>query len=461
MAIISSKNPVSELLIQDEHPIINLDMTNREFDGPTGYVVAMAGDNYSQELVFSTPREYDGIDLYGTFCILTYWTSWVDDEQKHSKGFVILNGAEKENNLEFKWTLNLAQTAKPGKCNYTLTFYLPLDEDFYYQYDLENNNLSFQKIDGVWYASIEEDNGEITPIPNYNYYSLSSKNGNFNIIDTGIGEGQAYIADDSLVNTITGFIDQNYDSESTNAQSGKAVALAISSKADTLYVVEALESKANKSEVPIVEQEFNSNSENAQSGKAVNQAILDAIINTVFHIESSVFDYSYLNYLKWDEPHTLKKGGIYKAIDACEYDGVFYPANTLYQWTGEDWKELDIIKYLRDQIPIKTSELEKDDVYTKDECNEYFSPTKNTISEFVIYLADNSEYYGTNISALDIEYPQGDFECWLRLTFANEGEITVRLPESQYIGSAPTFSNGETWEISIKDGVVIAQKVGA
>lgn len=245
--------------------------------------------------------------------------------------------------------------------------------------------------------------------------------------------------------------------------------LSIATKDNVVLDTVSFKDYAKKTDLSETDNQILENSQNPVSSGAVYSELLkktdktemDSIINSIFDIEYSVFDYSYLNYLKWDEPHTLKKGAIYKAIDACEYDGVFYPANTLYQWTGENWKEVDIIKYLRDQIPIKTSELEKDDVYTKDECNEYFSPTKNTISEFVIYLADNSEYYGTNISALDIEYPQGDFECWLRLTFANEGEITVRLPESQYIGSAPTFSNGETWEISIKDGVVIAQKVGA
>lgn len=75
-------------------------------------------------------------------------------------------------------------------------------------------------------------------------------------------------------------------------------------------------------------------------------------------------------------------------------------------------------------------------------------------------LADNTEYYLTNVSDLSITYPGGRFESWIRLTTASSGTVTIELPTSQYIGSAPTFGNGETWEISIKDDVVAAAKVG-
>lgn len=78
-----------------------------------------------------------------------------------------------------------------------------------------------------------------------------------------------------------------------------------------------------------------------------------------------------------------------------------------------------------------------------------------------ITLADNTEYRLTDVTTLTLTYPTGDFECWMRLTFAESGNITVTLPTgTRYIGNAPSFANGETWEMSIKDGVVIAQKVG-
>ena len=78
-----------------------------------------------------------------------------------------------------------------------------------------------------------------------------------------------------------------------------------------------------------------------------------------------------------------------------------------------------------------------------------------------ITLADNTEYRLTDVTTLTLTYPAGNFECWLKLTFAASGNATVTLPTgTKYIGTTPDFKNGETWEMSIKDGVVIAQKVG-
>lgn len=78
-----------------------------------------------------------------------------------------------------------------------------------------------------------------------------------------------------------------------------------------------------------------------------------------------------------------------------------------------------------------------------------------------ISLADNTEYRLTDVTTLTLTYPTGNFECWLKLTFAESGSVTVTLPTgTKYIGNAPSFANGEAWEMSVKDGVVIAQKVG-
>ena len=79
-----------------------------------------------------------------------------------------------------------------------------------------------------------------------------------------------------------------------------------------------------------------------------------------------------------------------------------------------------------------------------------------------ITLADNTEYRLTDVTTLTLTYPTGDFECWMRLTFAASGNITVTLPaDTKYIGTAPDLSkNGETWELSFKDKVLAAQKVG-
>ena len=78
-----------------------------------------------------------------------------------------------------------------------------------------------------------------------------------------------------------------------------------------------------------------------------------------------------------------------------------------------------------------------------------------------ITLADNTEYRLTDVTTLTLTYPTGSFECWMRLTFAESGNITVTLPaDTKYIGTAPDFKNGETWELSFKDKVLAAQKVG-
>lgn len=79
----------------------------------------------------------------------------------------------------------------------------------------------------------------------------------------------------------------------------------------------------------------------------------------------------------------------------------------------------------------------------------------------IVFLVDNAEYRLADITTLTLNYPAGDFECWLKLTFAESGSITVTLPTgTKYIGNAPSFANGETWELSFKDKVLAAQKVG-
>ena len=79
-----------------------------------------------------------------------------------------------------------------------------------------------------------------------------------------------------------------------------------------------------------------------------------------------------------------------------------------------------------------------------------------------ITVADNTEYRLTDVTTLSLSYPTGKFECWMRLTFAASGNITVTLPaDTEYLGATPNFKNGETWELSFKDKVLAAKKVGA
>ena len=78
-----------------------------------------------------------------------------------------------------------------------------------------------------------------------------------------------------------------------------------------------------------------------------------------------------------------------------------------------------------------------------------------------ITLTDNTEYRLADVTTLTLTYPTGNFECWMRLNFAASGNVTVTLPAgTKYIGTAPDFKNGETWELSFKDKILAAQKVG-
>ena len=78
-----------------------------------------------------------------------------------------------------------------------------------------------------------------------------------------------------------------------------------------------------------------------------------------------------------------------------------------------------------------------------------------------ITLENNNEYYLANIHNLAMAYPSGRFECFITLSTASSGSVSVTFPAgTQYIGAAPVFGNDETWEISIKNGIVVAVKVG-
>lgn len=74
-------------------------------------------------------------------------------------------------------------------------------------------------------------------------------------------------------------------------------------------------------------------------------------------------------------------------------------------------------------------------------------------------LADNTEYQLTGVSALSLSYPNGNFDCWITLSVV-EG-ATVSFPAgTRYIGGTPSFAAGGCYEISVKNGVVVAGKVG-
>ena len=75
-------------------------------------------------------------------------------------------------------------------------------------------------------------------------------------------------------------------------------------------------------------------------------------------------------------------------------------------------------------------------------------------------LEDNTEYRLQNVATLTVLFPQGDFDVWMRVSFVASGNVGLVMPSNtQYIGAAPAFKAGETWELSIKDGVAICWRV--
>ena len=112
------------------------------------------------------------------------------------------------------------------------------------------------------------------------------------------------------------------------------------------------------------------------------------------------------------------------------------------------------------EIPTKVSDLENDNGYlVASDIEGKANKTKKVVFNDIhpLELADNTVYYAEEISQLYIEYPEGDFMCSLTFTLSNiDGvDVTVVLPESRYIGGVPTFNYGETWELNIKNGVVV------
>lgn len=127
-------------------------------------------------------------------------------------------------------------------------------------------------------------------------------------------------------------------------------------------------------------------------------------------------------------------------------------------------------KSVLDSLSVSNGKLRyngSDISVTKDNVISALGYTPKAVSQIIFYpgtnftLEDNTEYRITNVTTLNLTYPTNNFECWMRLTFAKSGDATVTLPvDTKYIGTTPNFNNGETWELSFKDKVLAAQKVG-
>lgn len=87
------------------------------------------------------------------------------------------------------------------------------------------------------------------------------------------------------------------------------------------------------------------------------------------------------------------------------------------------------------------------------------SKTTPTGGTAALTLADNTEYrFSSVVTSLTLTFPSGNFDCWLRLTTGSS--ISVTFPSTAtYLGGAPEFEPGKTYEMSIKDGCVICAEV--
>ena len=80
-----------------------------------------------------------------------------------------------------------------------------------------------------------------------------------------------------------------------------------------------------------------------------------------------------------------------------------------------------------------------------------------------ITVEDNTKYVLSDVTTLAIAFPgAGSYHSHIRLTTAASGTVAITLPASAlFIGSVPSFSNGETWELDVEDGVIVAGKAVA
>ncbi len=167
----------------------------------------------------------------------------------------------------------------------------------------------------------------------------------------------------------------------------------------------------------------------------------------------------------------LKKLYLPDSILTIEY-GIFpeteepYSIDVYYNGTREQWRNVQITGFANEgydsyvTLHYKYGDVPTPVVNTDAVNKEYVDSLKAKKvliqNGATIALADNTTYYAQgDISTLTVFYPEGNFISSLEFTLASEGDITITLPESKYIGGAPAFAEGETWELNIKNGVVV------
>ena len=181
------------------------------------YIVS--GDNNSNIILIKTPLEYNGVDLYGTNCIISYETKW-ETATEENIGQVDLTNSCKEFNdyLIYAWVLDSRQTLDMGSLTFSLHFLMNLEND---PYQSQARIHLTKSIDNNEKESLELISEEMNDTQK-KYWSISSTPVTLDIKNGGnITKGTSF---DDLISGV----DQEYDPNSRNAQSGTAVAEAVS-----------------------------------------------------------------------------------------------------------------------------------------------------------------------------------------------------------------------------------------
>lgn len=153
------------------------------------------------------------------------------------------------------------------------------------------------------------------------------------------------------------------------------------------------------------------------------------------------------------------------AFDYADITDVYY-AGSKEQWDKitnvNNNENLTNATIHYNQAPAKKSDLVELKNNIENIYGIKYKELSNNDEENPLILEDNTEYTATKpINNLTIEYPDTDtdFICSLYFTTASDSSVSINLPESKYIGVVPDFKPGETWELNIKNRVVVAGKV--
>ena len=158
----------------------------------------VSGENNSTVLLIKTPLYYNSVDLTTVNCIVKYKTSWIKEDGSVNEGQVDLtNTATKfDDYIIYTWALDQRQTRLPGKCDFSLKFFMNLNEDPYQN----QTRYYLQKISNENGESLQIGKDEMITDIEQKYWSIASLPSSINIGDGGsIAEGVE--PDDSMANS--------------------------------------------------------------------------------------------------------------------------------------------------------------------------------------------------------------------------------------------------------------------